>query len=200
MKMADKAMAKNSNQTLDRIAPLSRGRTLCPKTCNHNETQKMNKVISSRTAAKPTTSLNLSKFDKLVTISPDSGAPLNLVFVYEDSETRAWAGDAYTYLTRLAGKQAVRPTWWKLNNLSAPGVLAAASSTAMRADVIVVAIRAAEGLPLSFYTWLNSWVPNRLQWSGVLAALVASPAKGSRRSGRVGEFLRSVAEQGRLTF
>jgi len=84
---------------------------------------------------------------------------------------------------RLADTHAVRPTWWKLNNLFEPGVLAAAVSTAMRADIIVVAIRAEEGLPLPFYTWVNNWLPHRLQPGGVLVALQGKSAACTTRPG-----------------
>ncbi len=120
--------------------------------------------------------------------------------VYEDNETREWAREAFDRVSKLAGEQPVRPTWWKLCNLGQPGVLAAASSTAMRADVIVIAVRAAEGLPLPFYTWTNAWSPNRLQLNGVLVALLGAPTVRNKRSGRVGNFLGMIAKHARLHF
>jgi hypothetical protein len=54
-------------------------------------------------------------------------------------------------------------------------VLAGAVSKAMRADVIMVAIRATEGFPLPFYVWVGSWLPHRLRGKGELVALVAPP-------------------------
>src|SRR5258706_11911792 len=68
----------------------------------------------------------------------------------------------------------------------------------MRADVIVLAVRAAEGLPLSFYAWTSAWCHNRLQLNGVLVALLGAPQKKHARSGRVGDYLRNVAKQARL--
>ena len=127
-------------------------------------------------------------------------AALNAVFVYEDAETREWAREIHDRVGRLADTHAVRPTWWKLNNLFEPGVLAAAVSTAMRADIIVVAIRGEEGLPLPFYTWVNNWLPHRLQPGGVLVALQGKPASCTTGSGRVGGYLRTVAKQGHLNF
>jgi len=140
----------------------------------------------------------ISRLDKLVTVCPDSRLPLNITMVYEDDETREWAREAFDRVTKLAGEQPIRPTWWRLNNLGQPGVLAAASSTAMRADVIVIAVRAAEGLPLPFYAWTNAWSPNRLQLNGVLVALLGAPQVRNHRSGRVGDFLCMIAKQARL--
>ena len=140
----------------------------------------------------------IARLDKLVTISSDAKTALNVTMVYEDDETREWAREAFERVGKLAGEQPVRPTWWRLSNLSQPGVLAAASSTAMRADVIIVAVLAAEGLPLPFYAWINAWSPNRLQLNGVLVALLGAPQVTNKRSGRVGDFLRGIARQARL--
>jgi len=142
----------------------------------------------------------ISRLDKLVTVCPHSKSTLNITMLYEDDETREWAREAFDRVTQLAGEQPVRPTWWRLSNLGQPGVLAAASSTAMRADVIVIAVRAAEGLPLSFYAWTNAWSPNRRQLNGVLVALLGAPEVRNQRSGRVGDFLRIIAKQARLHF
>ena len=77
-------------------------------------------------------------------------------------------------------------------------MLAAASSTAMRADVIVISVHAAEGLPLPFYTWTNAWASHRLELNGVLVGLLGAPGVKNQRSGRVGDFLRLLAKQARL--
>src|ERR1041385_3270230 len=143
---------------------------------------------------------SLGQLDKLVLLPVDRHASLNLVLVYEDAESREWARAAHDRLARLARKHPVRPTLWKLNNLSEPGVLAAAVSTAMRADIIVVAMRSEEGLPLPFYAWVNNWLPHRLHHGGVLAALIGRSTQRTTRSGRVGGYLRSVARQARLGF
>lgn len=142
---------------------------------------------------------SISRLEKLITISPKAGA-LNVAFIYEDAQTREWAREAYERVSKLAAKQGVRPTWWSLQNLGEPGVLAAAVSTAMRADVIVVAARAGEGMPLAFYAWINSWLPNRFHSGGVLAALLGKAERSSARPARVGEYLREVARQGRMSF
>jgi hypothetical protein len=160
----------------------------------------LNKMNPTQSPRKETvTSESLTRLEKLITISPKGGAPLNLALIYDDAQTREWAREAYERVGKLAGKQGVRPTWWNLNNLGDPGVLAAAVSTAMRADAIVVAARAGEGMPLAFYTWINAWLPNRFH-SGVLAALLGKTTRSSARRDRVGEYLREVARQGRMHF
>ncbi len=131
---------------------------------------------------------------------PGSGSPVNLVMIYEDDETREWTKQIHDRVLKLAGEQGVRPTWWRLHNLEEPGVLAAAVSTAMRADVVVVAVRAMEGLPLSFYTWASSWTNHRLQINGALVGLLGTQRNVNGRASRVGDYLRTVARQARLDF
>ena len=142
----------------------------------------------------------LERLEKLVMVSADRHTPLNVVLVYEDDQTRGWAKEAYDRVTCIASEQGVRPTWWKLNNLSDPGVLAAAVSTAARADVIVIALRTTEGLPLPFYAWTSAWVTNRRQWSGVMVSFLGSPWNGQTSGGRVGDYLRTLSQQARLDF
>src|SRR5215471_6216847 len=126
---------------------------------------------SESTKKQLTNSVSISRLEKLITVSPN-GSPLNVALIYEDAQTREWAREVYERVAKLAGKQDVRPTWWRLDNLGDPGVLAAAVSTTMRADVIVLAARAGQGMPLAFYAWINAWLPNRFYSGGVLAALL----------------------------
>ena len=143
---------------------------------------------------------HIALLDKHIVLSPKGDSPICFVCVYEDTETREWAGKVYDRVSKLAGRQTVRPTWWRLSNLNSPGVLAAAVSTAMRADVIVVSVRAAEGLPLPFYAWTNTWSQHRFQTAGLLVALLGAPEQPSQKSGRVGDYLRAVAREARLDF
>jgi hypothetical protein len=143
---------------------------------------------------------SINRLENLIAISPKDGSPLNVALIYEDAQTREWAREAFERVSKVAGEQGVRPTWWNLNNLGDPGVLAAAVSTAMRADIIVLAARAGEGMPLAFYAWINAWLPNRFHSGGVLAALLGKTERCGARPVRVGEYLREVARQGRMNF
>ena len=156
-------------------------------------------IMNPQTSRSTNRSL-LSRLDKVVIVPPGSGSPINLVMVYEDDETREWTKQVHEHVLKLAADQGVRPTWWRLHNLEEPGVLAAAVSTAMRADVVVVAVRAIEGLPLSFYTWASSWTNHRLQINGALVGLLGTQRNMNGRAGRVGDYLRTVARQARLDF
>ncbi len=136
--------------------------------------------------------------DKLATDSLATGYSLNIVVLYEDPETRKWARDVYERAIRIAGQNAVRATWWKLDELGNPAVLAGAVSTAMRADVVVLAARATEALPLSFYVWAENWMSHRLSAGGALIALLSNAASGDKEQARFREYLRSVARHSRM--
>jgi hypothetical protein len=116
--------------------------------------------------------------------------------VYQDAHTRKWATNFYP--AKVKGCEQVKCTWWNLNDLSEPGVLAGAVSTAIRADVIVVAVLTGTGLPLPFYVWVDSWLPHRKLTEGKLIALVglAKERKNKDDSGRT--YLREMARQGHL--
>jgi hypothetical protein len=136
--------------------------------------------------------------DKLVLSVAAAGRPLNITLIYEDIWTQQWANDICELVKRKAGSQEVRPMWWKLDNLSEPGVLAGAVSTALRADIIIVSTLATEGLPLPFYVWVNAWLGQRRQAPGALVALLGMPERFIASSGRVEGYLRAVANQSRM--
>src|SRR5215472_8690998 len=96
-----------------------------------------------RSDAGPSVSL-----EKLVTGLPTADYVLNATVIYDDPQTRKWVSDVYQRVEAVAGEKAVRGTWWKLSDLAEPGVLAGAVSTAMRSDMIIMAVRSSEGLPL----------------------------------------------------
>ena len=126
------------------------------------------------------------------------GRPLNVTLVYHDDRTHAWAEELFERLTKAAGSDALRATWWKISDLIEPGVLAGAVSTAMRADVIVVAFDAAERLPVPAHVWVDTWLPNRPAATGCLVGLIGTSghANGELKSAR--EYLRAVAREGHL--
>ena len=145
------------------------------------------------------TKLN-GQLEKLVSALPGSGYALNVALVYEDALTWKWAKNVFDRAEKLVGSNVIRGTWWKLGDLSHPGVLAGAVSQAMRADLVVVAHSGTEGLPLPFYIWINSWLPHHLPGGSALIALLGAVQKPNAESGRVREYLRAVAQQGRMHF
>ena len=142
---------------------------------------------------------SLGRLPALVRTLLGTGRGPSVTFVYQDDQTHTWAKAVSQKITRLSGAEGVRESWWKISDLNAPGILAGAVSSALRADLIVVATRC-EGLPLAFYVWVNLWWPHRAEMPGGLVALVGAPQPPVIRSGRVGEYLREVTQQARMEF
>ena len=139
-----------------------------------------------------------SALTQLLAARPDPQRPLEAALVYEDLVTREWATEAHARLEQGAGRRNLRSTWWKVGDFSHPGVLAGAVSKAMQAEVIVVAVQGSEGLPLPFYFWVNAWLPHHLMGNGLLLGMVWPVNPRQPESGRVQEYLRSIARQGRF--
>jgi hypothetical protein len=154
----------------------------------------MNRTLKHGAVSSPGARLN-----QLLTASLRAERTSNLVFVYEDTQTRKWAREIFDCVNPKV-RASARTTWWKLSDLREAGVLAVAVSTAMRAEVVVVCTRAAESLPLQFYVWVESWLPHRHPMSGALVALLGVPRPPSPPSGRVREYLRALAQEGRMEF
>ena len=130
-----------------------------------------------------------------------SNEGMNVVIVYENEQTRSWAEKVFHKAISGNGKHPVRSTWWKLDDLSQPPVLAGAVSTAMRADLIVVSVASGGGLPLPFYIWADAWVPNRRVAGGQLVALIGTKnAQEYRLNHLVRDYLRAAARTAALDF
>jgi hypothetical protein len=125
---------------------------------------------------------------------------VSVMVVYEEASARRWADETYEKMFVGPDREKVQSTWWKLDELGDPAVLAGAVSKAMRADVIVVAIRATEGFPLPFYVWVSSWLPHSMPDEGKLVALIATPKQPGFQRNRAGEYLRAVAQRGGMHF
>jgi hypothetical protein len=129
-----------------------------------------------------------------------SESGLAVTVIYQDEVTRQWAKEVCERVAGVVGATALTLRWWKLEDLNQPTVLTGAVSTALQADVLMVAIRAAEGFPLPFHVWVNSWLPHSAAGKAALVALISLPQFPSLALDRGREYLRAVARQGRLDF
>ena len=125
---------------------------------------------------------------------------LKLSVLYHDEQLRQWAQEVHTLARKLVRKTSLTATWWNIQLLSEPAVLAGAVSTAMHSDVIVLAIRSEAELPLAFYYWADAWLPHRFGEPGALLALLAVPEHPQAKSERTREYFRNLAHRGGLDF
>lgn len=138
--------------------------------------------------------------DKITLPTPCEGYGLNVSFLYQDATTKKWAKEVSERVNQLNEPESLRCTWWKMGDLAQPGVLAGAVSIAMRADVLVLAMDAAQPLPYPVYAWVESWLPHRYQSTGALLALMGNPGANKPQAASLCEYLRSVAHLGRMEF
>ena len=142
---------------------------------------------------------SLEQIQEQAVVVSGGGSELAVTVIYQDEATRHWAFEVCERVAGAVGTAALNVRWWKLEDLSQPAVLAGAVSTALEADVLMVAVRASEGFPLPFYVWVNSWLPHR-PGKAALVALISLPERPSLALDRGREYLRAVARQGRLDF
>ena len=145
-----------------------------------------------------TVSEQSTQLEKLAIDALAAGYGLKVALVYEDAETRGWCREVFERAAKVAGQQAISATWWNMADLVSSGVLDGAVSTAMRADVIVVASRATEDLPLAFYVWAEAWAAHRVTATGALVALVASRETQAAEGRKLREYLMAAARQARM--
>jgi hypothetical protein len=138
--------------------------------------------------------------EKIALPKPRDGYALNVSFLYQDAVTKSWAKEVSERVAKLTDAQSMRSTWWKMGDLAESGVLAGAVSIALRADVLVVAMDATQGLPYPFYAWVESWLPHRFQPAGALLVLMGNTEAAGTRASNIREYLRAVAHLGRMDF
>lgn len=137
----------------------------------------------------------------VVSFPPDEAAyALKIAGVYQDSITREWAHQMCHPVTQAIGDEWVRNTWYRVNDLGDTGVLLDAVQTALRADVIVVSVHAADELPVELCTWIDVWLPRRPPHMGALAALIGVTGQPGSQADHTQEYLQAVARRGQLDF
>jgi hypothetical protein len=132
--------------------------------------------------------------------SDESAYALKIAAVYQDSVTRNWAQQMCRAVTQRVGEEWVQNTWHQVSDLSDPGILRDAVQTALRADVIVVSIRAVDELPVELCAWIDAWLARRPPRVGALAALIGVAEQLGPQAVRTQEYLQAVARRGQLDF
>jgi hypothetical protein len=100
----------------------------------------------------------------------------------------------------MVGRENINVTSWMIRGLAQPEVHAEAVLSAARADVIVIAVSAAERLPIDLCVWIAAWVPRRARRAGALVALISRSRKPEFQAFSTQDFMRMVALQGGLDF
>lgn len=140
------------------------------------------------------------QWDEPAVVPDESRYTLNVAGVYQDPVTRDWAMQSCRPAARLAGEEFVHNMWYNAHSLGDPEILDHAVRAALVADVIVVAIYAADQLPLDLYVWFAAWLPRRLSRAGAFAALIGVEEPKDVQTARTFDYLQAVARKARLDF
>ena len=132
--------------------------------------------------------------------APDAAAALTITIVQEDAVTRRWAQQLWSRVGRLTGNGGICRECWNLAELVEKGVFEAAVRSAAKADVLVIAVRDAEPVPLLLRMWLDAWPSQREGRPGAMVALIGVDAPPHREAGRVHRLLEQVAGKAGLEF
>jgi hypothetical protein len=138
--------------------------------------------------------------EALIALAEDEPA-LNVTMVYEDLATRRWAMETWGRATQMTGEGNISVTSWSIGDLARPEILAEAILSAARADIIVIAVSAAEKLPIDLCVWIAAWVPRRARRVGALVALIGlSQEPDDHQAFSARDFLWMIALKGGLDF
>jgi hypothetical protein len=138
--------------------------------------------------------------DESETALDGSGYEFKIAVVYQDTLAQSWAIQMCRPVRQKFGGENVQNTWHSVCSLSDPEILVEAAHAALAADVIVVAVHAADELPPELCAWIDVWLPRRLARVGALAALIGVPAEPAPEVSRTQEYLQAVARRGLLDF
>lgn len=144
---------------------------------------------------KPTVSV-----DDVTIVADESGYVLNIVGIYQDTVTRDWAIQICQQATQSARVGHVQNSWFNVHSLGDSGVFEDAVGAALRADVIVVSIYAADELPLELCVWFEAWLARRPVRVSALTALIGVADPLDSESLRTIKYLEGVARKGQLDF
>ncbi len=138
--------------------------------------------------------------DELESASRSSGYEFKIAVVYQDTLAQGWAIQMCRPVRQKFGGENIQNTWHSVHSLSDSKILVEAAEAALAADVIVIAVHAADELPPELCAWIDVWLPRRLARVGALAALIGVAGKPASQAIRTQKYLQAVAQRGRLDF
>lgn len=124
----------------------------------------------------------------------------NVVLIYQDGVARERAVELWDRVAQLVGKDVARCVAWSIQELSSPEALAKAAAATIHAEVIVVALSAAEKLPPGLGAWIDIWLPQRCRRDGALMAVMGVSGQPAPPSDHAQEYLRATARQGGMEY
>jgi hypothetical protein len=134
----------------------------------------------------------------------ESAAPrsrnFKVVVAFDDSATSSPALKTCEYVIQQLGNDIqVRRKIVDFKQETTPQSRAAAARDAAKADMVIVAAREDEQLPLPMQEWMDEWAANRSADEGALVAILNRSTRANTKSS-VRDRLASVAKQAHMDF
>ena len=103
-------------------------------------------------------------------------------------------------MSQLGDEFEFRSEMWKFEILRNPKLVEIAADEALEADVIIVAARGATALPLEVTSWIDRWLPLRVECAGALIAQIQGGTILNRAATSVYDYLQKVAAAAKMDF
>jgi hypothetical protein len=122
-----------------------------------------------------------------------------LFIAYEDFATGKKAQSAAENMARSkqpsAGCQTVM---WKFDLLRVPGLRALATEDALQADVILLSMHGASGLPGDVKSWISEWLLKKRNHPRALALMLDCDPRETSKARAICAWMRKAARKGRF--
>lgn len=117
----------------------------------------------------------------------------------EDSATEARVDEFCRALGRQLGEAGeLNQQIWLLSELRMPQLRAIAATEAAAADLVIISVHHAEGLPSELQAWIDLWLPRKRKQRSLLLALFDPVYSGV--STTLHAYLEAVARKGHMAF
>ncbi len=128
------------------------------------------------------------------------GEALHVVLVYQDALTREWAAQLWARVVQPLSAEKVLFKSWRISDLAHPEVLPEAVVATAEADILLVAIRDSEELPMQLSVWMEAWLPLRGNRPGALVPLIGIPGPLPGQGSQLDQRFRALADRGHLDY
>jgi len=141
----------------------------------------------------------INKLHARRTASGSGTSRFTAVAASEDTSTENWIEAFCLSVTRQLGDrcQVIKQSWL-LSELRTPHLRAIAAADAAGADIVIVALHAAEHVPPEVKSWIDLWIAKRGAKPTTLLALFDPPYRGV--STGMQTYLQQVAKTARIEF
>lgn len=131
-----------------------------------------------------------------------TGNLLNILVTFADAPTRERAARIHDLLVEaLVDEYSLRFTWWKFDLLTCSDMFEAAVEAAVRADVLLFSVHAADRWPPHVQSWIEAWKDKREQrCRSALVALIGGADQLTCQLSPAHALLQRVACQAGMDF